>query len=89
MKIRSIRINTDCSVMTIGGRRLIGVILTVGNWWGRTQEIKAYPTNYGLTSSQNNILYYYFCDELGEEFDDDTSQQINNYLLIQEMTLKF
>lgn len=90
MRITSIELNTESSLMTIGGRKLQGVILTTKNWFGATKKIKAFPTNYGTTGRNgNNILYYHFADELGKELDSEISNSINNFLLNQELLGKF
>lgn len=83
MRIISIEKNSDCEIMTVGTTNLIGVILTVKNFWGKTKKIKAFPTNVGPTFGSGIIIYYYFCDELGNRLENE-SEQINNFLLNQE-----
>ena len=88
MRIASIKINPESNVMTIGGdRQLKGVILTIVGLFGK-REMKAFPTNYGLPGISGRILFYYFCDEKGKELSMNVSQQINNFLLTQEIKRK-
>lgn len=89
MRIASIKINPESNLMTIGGdRQLRGVILTVKKMFGKTKEIKAFPTSYGLPGKSGRILFYYFCDEKGNELSLNVSQQINNFLLTTEIIKK-
>lgn len=89
MKIISIEINKESSLMKVGERKLQGVILKTKNWIGNIKEMKAFPTNYGPTYGSERILYFCFADENGIELEDNISKQINNFLLNQEMNGKF
>ena len=88
MRIESIRINEQTNVITIGDKQLRGVIITTKSWLGKTKEIKAFPTSYGLPGKSGRMLFYYFCDEKGKELSMDISQQINNYLLNQRLMIE-
>ena len=85
MRIISIQLNKDCQILRVGGVSLTGVILTVKGFWGSLKTVKAFPTNHGVASKNDVMMYYYFTDELGRELDDEISKQINAYLMIQKL----
>ena len=82
MKITKIEVDVNSSVLTMvsDDRKLQTVDLTLKNFWGTETKVKAFPTTHGPTYGSGNIQYFYFTNELGEEFDDDISKQINNFL---------
>ena len=84
-KIISIKINPNTPVLEIGGREVVGVIITTQSWLGKIKTFEAYPTCRGKVSRNNgSLLYVEFVDEIGEFLDEEISQQINNYLDVQK-----
>jgi hypothetical protein len=89
MKIIKIeKLNDTNKILTLGYRKLYPVLLTLQNWYGKKKEIKAFPTSVGPTFGGPNILYFYYCDEVGCRLDDKYeygfSEQINNFLATTE-----
>ena len=86
MKIVKIEV-IEGKVLTVDKRKLAPVMLTLKNFWS-TKKIKAYPTPSGPTFGGPSILYFDYCDELGQDLDTEYeygfSKQINNFLTNQE-----
>jgi hypothetical protein len=91
-KITKIEINEDCAITELpNGANLIGLIITTKNSiFSNSKTYKVYPSSIGRKNSDNgDVMFYYFCDELGERLDNDLSIQLNNYCSIQDQLLKF
>jgi len=82
MKIIKIKIldeERNYNFVTKTGIILPPVKLTLKNWFGKEKEIKAFPTNCGPTYGGPDVLFIWYCDELGNRLE-DYSEQINNYV---------
>jgi len=87
MKILSIIIDpTATSVMHFveNPKKLTSVVLTTKSFFGKTKTFTAHPTSYGPTYGSDSPLFYMFVNELGKELSEDISQQICNFLKIQQ-----
>ena len=83
MKLIKIEPDVNAKAMIFGsGKKLLPVTLTYKKFWSEKEvHIKAFPTSYGpVFDGTNNINYYMFVNELGEELSHDTSAKINRFL---------
>lgn len=89
MKIVSIKINPNTPVVEIGGRELTGVIITTQSWLGRINTFEAYPSTKGkVRKKDDSLLFVHFTDKLGAFLDEELSEQINNFLVINDFNQK-
>ncbi len=87
MKITKIEIKKDSQGITLENskKKLSPVIVTAKKRFGKEFTFNAYPTNYGPTYGSDTIIFYYYCDENGKQLGNELSQQINNWLLKEQM----
>lgn len=82
MKIVKMEKIEDGNFIKISQSELSPVKLFLKSFWGIYSTMLAYPTNYGPTYGSGSVIYFYFCDENGNELSDKISKQINNFLRI-------